>query len=77
MKRARQFRTATLACAIGFGSFLFQGCPLSGLVTDCFGSGTISQSEYEDLNAVERLMYEENSCGRYTRQSNIFTRLFG
>lgn len=74
--RVRSVRATMLVITLGCGSFLFQGCPVGGLLTDCFGSGTISRSEYEDLNALERLMYEENSCGRYTRQSNIFSSLF-
>ena len=59
----------------GLGSVVFQGCPFSGLVegflSDCFGSDTISRSEYDDLNLLEQLLYEENDCGRYERHSNI------
>ena len=60
---------------VGVGSAVFQGCPLGGLLqgflSDCFGGDTISRSEYEDLNVLERLMYEENDCGRYERHSSI------
>lgn len=50
---------------LGSGSMLLHGCPLRGLLDDCFGEGTISRSEYEDMYVLERLLYEENSCGRY------------
>ena len=65
----RRFRAATLAALLGFSSFVFQSCPLSGFLDDCFGDNTISSSEYDDLNAVEQLLYEENSCRRYDRRS--------
>lgn len=68
----RRFRAATLAIMLGFGSFLFQSCPASGPLNDCFGEDTISSAEYDDLNVLERLLYEENWCGRYTRHSNLF-----
>ena len=55
------------------GSSLFQGCPagglLSGILSDCFGDDTISNSEYDDLNVLEQLLYEENDCGRYEERS--------
>ena len=72
----RRVRAATLVVMLGFGSFLFQSCPVSGLLNDCYGEDTISSSAYEDLNALERLLYEENWCGRYTRHSNFFGDLF-
>ena len=72
----RQIRAATLVAMLGFGSFLFQSCPVSGLLNDCYGEDTISSSEYDDLNALERLLYEENWCSRYTRRSNFFGDLF-
>jgi hypothetical protein len=75
--RKRGIRAGWLVTALGLGSLLFQSCPLGGLVNDCFGSNTISESEYEDLNAVERLAYEENECGRYTERSDWIGDLFG
>jgi len=75
--RIRGIRAGILATMLGLGSMLFQSCPLGGLVSDCFGSNTISSSEYDDLNAFERLAYEENECGRYTQRSNWLGDLFG
>ncbi len=72
----RRIRAATLVAMLGFGSFLFQSCPVSGLLDDCYGEDTISSSAYDDLNALERLLYDENRCGRYTRQSSFFGDLF-
>jgi len=70
-------RAAVLTTVLpGVGLLLSHGCLLGGLVEDCFGSNTISQRQYEDLNPIERLFYEENSCGRYTRRSNLFSDLF-
>ena len=75
--RIRGIRAGILATMLGLGSMLFQGCPFGGLVSDCFGSNTISSSEYDDLNAFERLGYEENECGRYTPRSDWIGDLFG
>lgn len=72
----RRIRAAALVALLGFGSFLFQSCPVSGLLNDCFGEDTIPSSEYDDLNALEQLLYEENWCGRYARRSNFFGDLF-
>ncbi len=72
----RRFRAATLAMMLGFSSFVFQSCPLSGFLDNCFGDNTISSLEYDDMSGVERLLYEENSCGRYARRSNFFGDLF-
>ena len=72
----RRIRTATLVAMLGFGSFLFQSCPVSGLLDDCYGEDTISSSAYDDLNALERLPYDENRCGRYTRDSGFLGDLF-
>ena len=72
----RRIRAATLVVMLGFGSFLFQSCPVSGLLNDCFGEDTISSSAYDDLNALERLLYDENWCGRYTRESGFLGDLF-
>lgn len=72
----RRIRAATLVAMLGFGSILFQSCPVSGLLNDCYGEDTISSSEYDDLNALEQLLYEENWCGRYTRESNFLGDLF-
>lgn len=57
--------------AVSLGSVVFQGCPLDlvgGMLSDCFGEDTISEREYEDLNILEQLLYEENDCGRYERR---------
>ena len=57
--------------AVGLGSVVFQGCPvdlLGGLLSNCFGGDTISEREYDDLNILEQLLYEENDCGRYDRR---------
>jgi|GEM_PF-6351231 len=67
----RRIRTAALTVMLGFGSLLFQSCPVSGLLNDCFGEDTISRSEYDDLNVLERLLYEENWCGRYEPVSSL------
>ena len=74
--RAQGLRNATLLLMIGSGSFVFQSCPLTGLLDECLGENTISQSEYEDMNAFEQLLYEENSCGRYERRSGFLPDLF-
>ena len=66
-----------LVALLGSGSFLLQSCPLGGLASDCFGSNTISESEYDDLNAFERVAYEENDCGRYAQRSGWIGDLFG
>lgn len=67
----RRIRIATLVAMFGFGSLLLQSCPATGLLDDCYGEDTISSSEYEDLNPLEQLLYEENWCGRYTRKSGF------
>ena len=74
--RAKGLRTATLLLMIAYSSFVFQSCPLTGLLDECYGENTISQSEYEDLNAFEQLLYEENSCDRYERRSGFLSDLF-
>jgi hypothetical protein len=74
--RTKRLRGATLLLMIGVGSFVLESCPLTGLVDECFGENTISQSDYEDLNGFEQLAYEENSCGRYERQSSFLFDLF-
>lgn len=61
--------------AVGLGSVVFQGCPvgslLGGLLSECFGEDTISAGEFDDLNVFERLLYEENDCGRYEPRSGL------
>lgn len=70
MKKYRRSRVALLLCA---GSTVIQGCPvgslLGGFLASCFGEDTISAAEYDDLNLIERLLYEENDCGRYEERS--------
>lgn len=67
----RSWRRAVIL--LGTGMALFQGCPvgslLNGVLSDCFGSDTISADEYDDLNVLEQLLYEENDCGRYEERS--------
>ena len=74
MNRARG-RDTVLAMLFWGGAVVFQGCPVSGagshMVSDCFGEDTISASEYDDLNPLEQLLYEENDCGRYEPQSSL------
>lgn len=68
MRRAIRWSVITM---VGLGSVVFQGCPvglIGGLLSDCFGENTISEQEYEDLNILEQLLYEENDCGRYERR---------
>lgn len=69
LDRIRRVCLVVTACC---GSLLLASCPLTGLVDSCFGADTISRSAYEDLNLVEQLLYEENSCGRYQRHSSFF-----
>ena len=72
MRIVRRFRLAVL---LGAGTMLLQGCPVGGLLGDllseCFGEDTISQSEFDDLNPFEQLLYDENDCGRYEPRSNL------
>jgi len=75
----RRTRKLSLFLAAGLTATLFEGCGVSGLagdlasglLNDCFGEGTISASEYDDLNVFEQALYEENDCGRYEPASNI------
>lgn len=73
--RHRTIRSTALAATIATGGLLLASCSVGGLIGDCFGSDTISRSRYNDLNPIEQLRYEENSCGRYTRRDNIFSNL--
>ena len=72
----KRLRVAAMLLVLGLSSVSIHACPFSGLVDDCFGENTISQSEYDDLNAVEQLLYEANECGRYDRRSGFFADLF-
>ena len=67
---SKRIRTVAFMVTLGLGSVVLQGCPLGGLLNDCYGEGTISRSAYDDLSAIERVTYEENSCGRYVRRSD-------
>ena len=55
------------------GTTMIQGCPVESLVDgifdSCFGDDTISADEYDDLNFLEQLLYEENDCGRYEERT--------
>lgn len=68
MRRATRRAAITM---LGLGAVVFQGCPIDafigGFLADCFGEDTISEGEYDDLNIFERLLYDENNCGRYER----------
>ncbi len=71
----KRLRNPVLMMLLGIGSVVFQGCPVSGqvggLVSDCFGENTISESAFDDLNLLEQLLYEENDCGRYEPVSSV------
>ena len=71
----KPLRKSRIAWLLGTGSILLQGCPVSGLLgglfDECFGENTISQSAFDDLNAFEQLLYEENDCGRYESRSIV------
>lgn len=71
----KRLRNPILVMLLGTGSVVFQGCPVSGpvggLVSDCFGEDTISESAFDDLNLLEQLLYEENDCGRYEPVSSV------
>ena len=68
----RRAKSLLMIAMVGLGSAVFQSCPvdnfLLGYLTDCFGSDTISEDEYDDLNILEQLLWEENDCGRYERR---------
>ncbi len=64
LKSKRRWVQIAMLCG-GAGTTLLQGCPFGAFLSSCFGEDTISASEYDDLNIVERLLYEENDCGRY------------
>ncbi len=70
MRKRYLMRAAMLLCT---GTTLLQGCPadslLGGIFDNCFGEDTISASEFDDLNILEQLLYEENDCGRYEERS--------
>ncbi len=61
----------SVVAVVSLGSVVFQGCPidlLGGLLSNCLGGDTISEREYDDLNILEQLLYEENDCDRYERR---------
>ncbi len=62
-----------LGLLAGLTVLQFPGCGSVGaLIDDCFGSGTLSPSEYDDLNFLAQLGYQENGCGRYApRDSSL------
>ncbi len=70
MKKSHVGRGAILLCA---GTTVIQGCPVSNLLggafSNCFGEATISAAEFDDLNVIEQLLYEENDCGRFEERS--------
>ena len=72
----KRIRNAALAAALGLSSMVFEGCPASGLIDDCFGEDTISREAYQDLNDFEQLFYEENDCGRYETTSDFWDPFF-
>lgn len=64
MKLIRKGKSV-LVTALVAGSCLFQSCPFGGFLDDCFEEDSISESEFDDLNSFEQLLYEENDCGRF------------
>lgn len=62
-----------LTVLLGAGTTMFQGCPvnslLGGVFDSCFGPDTISADEFDDLNVLEQLLWEENDCGRYEERT--------
>ncbi len=74
MRHLMAIRSAGLVSLLACSAFLLQSCPLgniTGLLDDCFDENTISESEFEDMNFFEQLLYEENDCGRYVRRFDI------
>ena len=67
----RRLRNVVFVATLGLSSVVFQSCPVENLMDDCFGEDTISRSEYEDLNPLEQLLYDENSCDRYEPRSGF------
>lgn len=65
MKVTGQIARLVGGAGLVLGGTVFQGCPAAGLLNECFGEGTISASEYDDLNVFEQLLYDETGCGRY------------
>ena len=68
----KRIRNAVLAASLGLSAMVFEGCPFSGLIDDCFGEDTISREAYQDLNDFEQWFYEENDCGRYEPTSDFW-----
>jgi len=72
MKRSRRFAYAVL---VGSGAMLLQGCPAGSIVgaiaSECVGSDSISQNQFDDLNVLQQLLYDENSCGRFEPASGL------
>lgn len=64
-------RVSMLAAGLAMGATVLQSCSIGGFLSNCYGADTISRSEYDDLNPLERLLYDENDCGRYTRRSTV------
>ena len=62
---------SVLVTALVAGSCLFQSCPLTNILGDCFEGDSISESEFDDLNVFEQLLYDENDCGRFEMRINI------
>lgn len=69
----RRWATLTMLAS---GGLLLQSCALFRALDDCFGENTISQREYDDLNIIEQLAWEENECGRYSERSSFLGDLF-
>lgn len=65
MKISQRISRIVGGVVVVLGGTAFQGCPASGLLNECFGEGTISAGEYDDLNVFEQLLYDETGCGRY------------
>lgn len=67
----KRIRDLALGTALALSAVVFQGCPLSGILADCFDEDTISRQEFEDLNSFEQLLYDENDCGRFEPVSDL------
>ena len=74
--RVKGIRTAALLLTFAYSSIILQSCPLTGVLDECFTEDSISASDYDELNAAQQLLYEENSCGRYEPRSDFLADLF-
>ncbi|MFH1749002.1 MAG: hypothetical protein ABIG44_18375 [Planctomycetota bacterium] len=76
MMKYSRLRTILLTVTLAGGAYFLPSCQAVSFLNDCFGDDTISSAEYHDMNSLERMLYEENWCGRYSRQTNFWDSLF-